>query len=214
MSNFKHENSKAENRVNELKEKRMDWEPEFLKLPIKPHFYFSIMNSIYHSITIDPDQAEVILLQFSEMMQFYVYECSKEKVPLESEIRNIHNYIGLQNMRLEAEPWVSVKVGGDLQNCSIAPFLLIGFIENAYQHSLANQPKASFLDIQLYVNNNRIQFRAVNSKSALMGTKGQSGTGLLKVKNRLDFLYPSRHELIIKDSPHQYAVSLVIELNK
>lgn len=215
MPSMINDDSAAQNREATLEESRMDSESEFVKLPIKPHFYFNIMNSIYHSIAIDPDRAEVIILQFSEMMQFYIYECSKERVQLESEIRNIHNYIGLQNMRLESEPGISLKVGGDLQNFSIAPFILIGFIENAYQHSLSKQQKDSFLDIQLFVNNNNIQFRTVNSKSAsITNNNSKNGTGFLKVKKRLDALYPSCHELIINDSPDQYAVSLIIQLDK
>lgn len=212
MSNLTQDNSEVQNEKNEMEQSRMDSEPEFLKLPIKPHFYFNIMNSIYHSITIDPDRAEVIILQFSEMMQFYIYECSKEKVQLESEIRNIHNYIGLQNMRLETEPGISIKVGGNLQNISIAPFLLIGFIENAYQHSLVKQQKNSFLDIQLFVDKNEIQFRVVNSKSADLNNKSQAGSGLQRVKKRLNMIYPSRHQLVIHDDPNQFTVNLVIQL--
>lgn len=198
----------------ELEKSRRVSEPEFLRLPIKPHFYFNIMNSIYHSITINPAQAEDILLQLSEMMQYYIYECSNKKVKLESEIRNIHNYIGLQNMRLGSAPGIQVKVSGDLQNQLISPFILITFIENAYQYGVADQQKDSFLEIQLSVSKNEIQFRAVNSKSLhLVNNKSQSGTNLLNVKKRLELLYPSRHRLTIKDSPHQYAVNLDIQLN-
>jgi sensor histidine kinase YesM len=198
----------------ELEQLRRESEPEFLRLPIKPHFYFNIMNSIYHSITIDPAQAEDILLQLSEMMQYYIYECSKKKVKLESEIRNIHNYIGLQNMRLASEPGIKVKVSGDLRDQVISPFILITFVENAYKYGVAEQRKDSFLDIQLSVNKNEIQFRAINSKSVpTLNNKSQAETELLNVKKRLELLYPSRHRLVIKDSPNQYAVSLDIQLN-
>lgn len=198
----------------EMEQMRRESEPEFLRLPIKPHFYFNIMNSIYHSITIDPAQAEDILLQLSEMMQYYIYECSKKKVKLESEIRNIHNYIALQNMRLASEPGIKVKVRGDLGDQLISPFILITFVENAYKYGVAEEQKDSFLDIQLSVNKNEIQFRAVNSKSVTMlNNKSLAGTDLLNVKKRLELLYPSRHRLTIKDSPHHYAVSLDIQLN-
>ena len=197
-----------------LEQLHRESEPEFLRLPIKPHFYFNIMNSIYHSITINPAQAEDILLQLSEMMQYYIYECSKKKVKLESEIRNIHNYIGLQNMRLASEPGIRVKVSGDLRDQLISPFILITFVENAYKYGVAEERTNSFLDIQLYVNKNEIQFRAINSKSVPMhNNKSKAGADLLNVKKRLELLYPSRYRLLIKDSPNQYDVSLDIQLN-
>ena len=117
-------------------------------------------------------------------------------------------------MRLASDPGIKVKVNGDLRNQLISPFILITFVENAYKYGVAEQRRNSFLDIELSVNKNKIQFRAINSKSIpTLNNKSQAGMDLLNVKKRLELLYPSRHRLIIKDSPNQYAVSLDIQLN-
>ena len=76
-----------------VKQNKLESEIEFLKLQISPHFYFNVMNSIYHSIKIDPEQAEDIVLQLSEVMKYHIYDSSKEQVELEHELQNIHHYI-------------------------------------------------------------------------------------------------------------------------
>ena len=117
-------------------------------------------------------------------------------------------------MRLASQPGIKVKVRGDLENQVISPFILITFVENAYKYGMTEESKDSFLDIQLSVNKNEIQFRAVNSKSVpILNGKSRAGTDLLNVRKRLELLYPSRYQLTIKDSPTQYAVSLDIQLN-
>ena len=190
-----------------------DSEQQFINFPMKPHFFFNIMNSIYHSITLNPVQAETILLQLSEMMQFNIYECSKEKVQLENEIRNIQNYIALNNMRLSHQPEIHVEVNGDTQGQFIAPHILMTFVENAYQHGLTTQRDHSFLDINFFIHKNELQFSAVNSRAVTPpGHRIPAGRGLSKVKKRLESLYPLHHKLSIEESPAEYKVRLDMKL--
>jgi LytS/YehU family sensor histidine kinase len=106
----------------EVKQNQLESELQFLKLQISPHFYFNIMNSIYHSIKINPAQAEKIVMELSEIMKYHIYDCSREKVELTKELNAIRNYIGLQEMRLASKPNISIDVKGNLNNKFYCPF--------------------------------------------------------------------------------------------
>lgn len=200
--------------VHQLKQYQLESELQFLKLQISPHFYFNIMNSIYHSIKIDPDQAEKIVMQLSDIMKYHIYDCHKEKVALHHEIKNIYNYIGLQRMRLSSEPVINIEVTGDLANKFITPFILLTFVENAFKHGLEKQSKQSSLHIQLNVTRDLMRFKISNSKpGSLTNIKSSHGNGLMNMKKRLELAYPLRHELEINDQDEQYDADLKIQLN-
>ncbi|MEO6168708.1 MAG: histidine kinase [Chitinophagales bacterium] len=200
--------------VHQLKQYQLESELQFLKLQISPHFYFNIMNSIYHSIKIDPEQAERIVLQLSDIMKYHIYDCRKDKVELEHEVQNLNNYIGLQKMRLSSDPVINIEVTGDLNQKFIAPFILLTFVENAFKHGLEKQSKKPTLHIQLSMTKNEMRFQISNSKPDF-GTsiKAASGNGLINVKKRLELSYPLRHELLIEDQQDRYEVDLKIQLN-
>lgn len=200
--------------MQQLKQYQLESELQFLKLQINPHFYFNIMNSIYHSIKIDPDQAEKIVMQLSDIMKYHIYDCHKEKVELQHELKNIHNYIGLQRMRLSSEPVINIEVTGDFVNKFITPFILLTFVENAFKHGLEKQSKQSSLHIQLNVTRDLMRFKISNSKpESLSNIKSSNGNGLMNMKRRLELAYPNRYELEINDQKEQYDADLKIQLN-
>lgn len=193
---------------------RLESELEMLKLQISPHFLFNIMNTIYHSIKIDPEQAESSVLNLSQMMQYHIYECSKDKVSLQAEVKNINNYIGLQKMRLAKEPNMKIEISGNLSDKYIAPFILIPFVENAFKHGLEKHLNHSSLVISLDVNDHDLVFMIVNSKSIIGNNNGsEKGNGILNVKKRLALLYPGAHQLDINEDIQQFSVRLGMQLN-
>lgn len=196
-----------------LEQSRLESELEVLKLQISPHFFFNIMNSIYHSVKIDPDQAERIVLHLSQMMQYYIYDCSKDRVPLEGEVKNVLNYIALQKMRLATEPKISVHVTGNTVNKFIPPFIIITLVENAFRHGLEKQLHQPFLNIDLLIEEETLLFTVQNSKpSMVQGQISNNGAGLALVRKRLDLLYPSTYRLEIKNEDDKFLIQLKIAL--
>src|SRR5437764_5862341 len=98
------------------------------QLRLSPHFFFNILNSIYHSIRLNPDQAEDILINFSELMQYHVYDCISEKILLEKEIKSVRNFIFLQKMKFSPKFQVKVTVRGETENQRVPPLIFMSVI--------------------------------------------------------------------------------------
>ncbi len=68
-------------------------ELRYLRHQVNPHFLLNTHNNIYFLIEQDPQLAAATLLQLSGIMQYMLYECSADTVPLSKECKNLVNYI-------------------------------------------------------------------------------------------------------------------------
>ena len=121
-----------------IKEKLIS-ELKYLKAQINPHFLFNTLNMAYASAIKSNDNGTAnIIEKLSVLMRYVLYESNEDKVALEKEIDYVDNYINLQLQRLSAELAVQVnyQLKGDWQNYTLAPMILITFIENVFKHGI------------------------------------------------------------------------------
>ena len=72
-----------------LTEDKLKTELQLLKAQINPHFIFNALNNIYSLTYMKANNAPDSVLKLSEMLRYVFYDCSKEQVPLSSEIKYI-----------------------------------------------------------------------------------------------------------------------------
>ncbi|HEY0677947.1 MAG TPA: histidine kinase [Chitinophagaceae bacterium] len=194
----------------QLIETQLTTELNFLKSQINPHFLFNTLNNLYSIAQRDGNpQLETGIYKLSGLMRYVIYETGAARVPLEREIGYIHDFIGLSRLRFtEEELNISVTVQGQTSQVSIAPMILIPFVENAFKHGVKIESR-SFITILIKAEESKIIFECVNSLHSARHTEEQhSGIGLENVKRRLDLLYPSKHTLETIQSDHTYKIKL------
>lgn len=191
---------------------KINSELQFLKTQLNPHFLFNSLNTIYSlSVKNSSDTPEAIM-NISELMRYMLYEANREKVPLNKEISYLKNYVQLQRLRLSTEAKVKLKVNGDPEGKAIAPLLFIAFIENAFKYGTDFQGNTE-IKINLDVSEESIDLYVLNIIGAHQSKEGSSGVGIANVKNRLNLLYPNRHQLDITNDGEYYKVHLHLNLN-
>jgi sensor histidine kinase YesM len=189
---------------------------KYLKAQINPHFLFNTLNMAYASAVKSEDAVTAdIIEKISGFMRYVLYESNEDQVPLEKELRYIDNYINLQLQRLSPEIASSVtyEVKGDFQNFSIAPMILIPFIENVFKHGIMISKKPA-MSISLLVSSGTLFFKTTNLKnnSAVGTDKAHSGIGMKNAKERLLLVYPRQHQLQINNSDDFFQVTLEMQL--
>ena len=125
----------------DLENQRLSAELAFLKSQINPHFLFNSLNSIYSLAYQKSDMTPEAILKLSEIMRYMLYESNDNKVELAKELQYLQNYIDLQKIRFGDKAFVDLKITGEVGDQKIVPLLLIAFIENAFKHGVANDPK-------------------------------------------------------------------------
>lgn len=191
---------------------------DFLRSQINPHFLFNALNTVYGmAIHEKAEQTSEAIEKLGSMMRFMLQENVKEKIALAHDLEYLNNYIALQRLRTDNNPNIKIQtalqqeVGFALQ---IAPMLLIPFIENAFKHGISLRDESQ-VRISLEVKSNTLYYDVFNTKHLRPEhdtEKNSNGIGLQNVKQRLQLLYPGRHELVIRETTHDYFVHLVITL--
>ena len=197
--------------IEQIEKEKSTNELNFLRAQFNPHFLFNSINSIYGYIDKSNKEARNMLLVFSDMLRYQLYECNVEYIDLDRELNYIQNYIAIQKSRIDERIAVSLFIGKIDGNVKIAPFLLITFIENAFKYIGFNENKPNRIDIDLTYNGNMIFFTITNTKDAFTNqSKKSPGLGIANTKRRLELLYPYRHELTIIEKEESFEVILIL----
>ena len=102
-----------------------------LRSQVNPHFLFNTLNNIYSLVHKKSEDAPAAVMKLSAIMRYMLYDATTDKVLLEKEIDYLQSFIELQKLRLRTHDFVELKITGNPEGRTIAPMLLIPFVENA-----------------------------------------------------------------------------------
>lgn len=203
-----------EARKKELKNESLTSELRFLKAQINPHFLFNTLNNLYYlAYTNSPNTTEVIS-KLSQRMRYMLHDSNHPRVSLSKEIEYMQNYISLEQLRLGKEVPIRFEIQGNTSGITIAPLILITFLENAFKHGVSNSTPDSWIDITIQIKEKECYYKVANSKilESDKTVREKSGIGLQNVKRRLELSYPNNFELRVDDLEDRFSVELKINL--
>jgi len=206
----------TEKRQHRLEKEKLEAELKYLKSQINPHFLFNTINSIFALIPRNPDLASESLATFSDMLRYQLYECNDETIALSKEVEFISNFIDLEQLRLNTR---HTHMQFDIRNHTsngqtIAPFILIPFIENAFKHVSKGKGQKNFITMDLSTDDAGLRLYLSNStenkerKPEELTQNG--GIGLKNVQRRLNLIYNERYRLHLETKDHTFSVNLEI----
>lgn len=204
---------KINKRLEYIQNEKLKSEVSYLRAQIKPHFLFNTLNSIYALTLEKSDSAPEAVLKLSSMMRYVVTESSRESVSLDKEIEYIKNYISLQQLRMDGSLPLSFIITGSPIGKSISPLVLIPFIENAFKYGI-NAEEDSAIAINIDISDNGIDLIIKNNKVNIQITEDEkTANGIENTRQRLAYLYPNKHKLLIFDKETTFTVNLSINLS-
>ena len=205
---------KKDRLTNQLQLEKRDAELQFLRAQIHPHFLFNTLNNLYGlALTKSPHTPDSIL-RLSGLLDFILYECNTERIPLEKEVRLIRDYIELEKLRIGDRLQLQFVVADAGQSVLIAPLLLLPLVENAFKHGARAANDTVFIKIDLRVQDRMLYFQVENSKpeDRQEAGNGSKGIGLLNIEKRLKLLYSGRYFLHKSNTDHTFLISLKLNL--
>lgn len=193
-----------------INEHQLRSELEVLKSQINPHFLFNALNNLFSmALQSGDDKTAEGINKLSEMMRYVFDKTDSDKVALQEEIQYISDYIYLQQLRFNEQVNVQFEYPTTNLNFSIAPMLLIPFVENSFKYGVSSQSKTT-ISITALVTDESFVFEIENQKAEVRETVPSSGVGLENVKRRLNLVYPKSHDLNISEDDRNFKVRLVI----
>ena len=181
-----------------------------MRSQVNPHFLFNTLNNIYSLVYMKSDEAPEAVMKLSSIMRYMLHDSASQKVPLEKEIEYLKSFIELQNMRTKHPDFVSLQIEGKTDGRTIAPMLLISFVENAFKHG--NKSYRPGILIHLSSFNEKINFEVINYLKKATSSKDEpiTGIGLGMIRRRLDLIYPGEHTLMITREAETFRINLEI----
>jgi hypothetical protein len=200
-------------KLKEIENKQLKAELNILKSQVNPHFLFNTLNNLYGLITQNENQkAAEITLKLAELTRYLLESSKKEKVSIKRELQFIEDYLCLEKIRLSNNTDIKFDVSGIEEEMFVAPLLFIPLVENAFKHGLQTVTEKSFAHFSLAIQGDDLFFEAKNSIGKKFQNYSTSGTGIANLKNRLQLIYPEKHQLDIENTANFYKVTLHLEL--
>ena len=199
--------SSNENAVLKLEKNKA--ELNFLKSQVNPHFLFNNLNNIYALVYQKSDNALPAIGKLSDMMRYMVKDAAQDKIMLSRELEYLQDLIDLQLLRVSGRSYVQYEVNGQPAAKSIAPLLLIPFVENGFKHGDVTDAQQPFI-IRIDITAEGLELHTRN-KIAKGNKDTTSGVGLDNLKNRLAILYPGEHTLYCAQEQDVYICNLKLK---
>jgi sensor histidine kinase YesM len=197
--------TETELRLNEARLK-------LLQGQLHPHFLFNMLNNLYGLWIEKSGSTPEVILKLSALLDYMLYRCDKDKVPLNEEIRFIRNYIELETIRHDTRLKLEIELHDQAEELLISPLLLFSFVENAFKHGANKTSGESWIKIRLTFKDGQLRFEVENNFDASVNPSENNGIGLKNVKERLMLLYPEKHRIDIGNENGIFKVTLSIEI--
>jgi len=192
-----------------LESKKTKAELALLKSQINPHFFFNTLNNLYGLTMEKSDDAPKVVLKLSDLMRYTIYMGKEDLVPLKEEVDYLKNYIELHKIRYQKNVDIQFQYS-NISDYKIAPLLYVIALENAFKHGVEKLTENAYIYINITTDAESILFEIKNNFEK-PDIKHNSGIGLDNLKQRLDLLYPKKHQLTFEKSDAVYKLSLKID---
>lgn len=185
-----------------------------LRSQIEPHFIFNTLNNIY-ALSLEENAGKTAnsIEELSGLFRYTLKESKADKVSVADELEFIEKYIHLHAIRLQENKNIQLQtnITWDKKPASIAPLLIINFIENAFKYGISME-HPSLIKISAAVHDAQLHLEVKNSIHE--NSKAvQNGLGLDNTHKRLDLLYAGRYDLKETKKAGIHEIDLTINLS-
>jgi hypothetical protein len=204
-------NEQSKRKIEAVEKNQLETELRFLKAQMSPHFLFNSINNIYSLTLIKSDKAPDALLKLSGLLRYILYECHN-KVPLHREIKAMHDYIDL--FQLKHESRLNLNISNVVSNMDylIEPLILIPLLENMLKHSGLGLSPESYGSFEIKEHAGSLFIRTENSKAKVSLTIEKGGIGLQNIQKRMQMTGSQEQTLTITETENCFIVDLKIPI--
>lgn len=197
--------------VSLLREQKKTTELNLLKNQLNPHFLFNTLNNLYTLALKKSDSTPEAIAKLSDILDYMLYRCKEDFVPLVHEVNLIRNYITLEKIRYGKR--LNLSFDHEIEDdVKIAPLLLLTFVENAFKHGISQELNVGTIEIILQANREEIYFRIDNSKPKFKKNKPnktRDSIGIENIRKQLEILYDTPNYILnIREDNSKYSVTL------
>ena len=191
---------------------------DLLKSKMNPHFLLNTLNNIYSKSFQPSENTSESILQLSKLLQYVIYDTSKEKISMAQEFSSIKSLAGLYQLKYNNVLNINFDIQDEetLELIDIPPSVCLTLFENALKHSAVGIEAETYINVSYKIQDQELLFEIENSvskKKNLVGNMNDSGLGNEAVINILEKSYAGKYTFISEPADHNnYETILKIKL--
>jgi two-component system, LytTR family, sensor histidine kinase AlgZ len=167
-----------------------------LQSRIRPHFLFNSMNIIASLIATDPDTAESVVEDLSELFRASLNEAGNQ-VPITEELELCERYVRIEGLRLGERLHVEWDIGECPPQLRIPLLTLQPLLENAIYHGIQPRPEGGTIRLRLRCTGDIVDVEIVNPlpPPGALGQSQGNRMAVINIRSRLGVLYGAAAQL-------------------
>jgi two-component system LytT family sensor kinase len=187
---------------------------QVLKMQLHPHFLFNTLNAISELVHRDPDIADRMLTDLSDLLRMSFENLEVQEIPLKQELEFLRKYLEIEQTRFHDRLEVKMDIAADTLDASVPNMILQPLVENAIKHGISPKADGGHINIGASRNNGHLHLSVSDDGVGIAENDAKliaEGVGLSNTRRRLKHLYGSGHKFeLLPEGDH--GVSVVLDI--
>ncbi len=191
-------------RASQLETRLAQARLQVLKMQLHPHFLFNTLNAISELVYKDPESAEQMITNLSDLLRLSLENVGVQEVPLKQELDFLNKYVEIEQTRFHDRLRLSMEIEPDTLDASVPNMILQPLVENAIRHGIGALSTGGRIEIGADREEGMLHLFVRDNGRGLLNGEQQAlkeGVGLANTRARLAHLYGSTHRFALVNPP-------------
>lgn len=192
-------------RASQVKTRLLSARLEALKMQLHPHFLFNTLNSILPLVFRDRDAASRTVVRLADLLRLSLQNEGSDLISLRKELELLQVYLEIQQTRFQDRLTVKVDIEPGIADALVPNLILQPLVENAIKHGIAAKPGSGSVEVRARRDGSERLHLLVRDDgpgpSGVAPRSNEGGVGLRNTRDRLELLYPGRHDFEFRGAP-------------
>jgi len=189
-------------RASQLEARLAQVQLQVLRMQLQPHFLFNTLHAISTLMHRDPEAADRMLVQLSDLLRLTIDKIGVQEVTLKEELDFLRSYLEIEEMRFQDRLAVTISAEPETLGARVPNLILQPLVENAIRHGVAPRAAPGRVDVKAERADDRLRLSVEDDGPGLSDANAdERGMGLANVTARLQQLYGTAHELRLTNRP-------------
>jgi two-component system, LytTR family, sensor kinase len=191
-------------RASQLESRLARAQLQMLKAQLRPHFLFNTLHAISTLVHHDPDAADRMIANLSELLRTTLAQEQAQEVTVAEEMALLVAYLQIEKVRLGERLDVCMHVEPGCREARLPHLLLQPLVENAIRHGIAPRRRGGAVEVAIRRAGDDLAIRVRDDGRGFPAQergRSEGGVGLPNTQARLEQLYGAAHRFAIESGP-------------